>query len=199
MYISQSCCEEYNSYSIVFLKLFQLSVEPLEDISRTVKAPSLPILVDVKRNSAPSMYVAHCAYPEFPSHVTQFTDMRVEKVDPQPPKQAMSAVLRGYQLLLQHCQRSNSNNSTNSTELTSNEPDNGTYLLASEVSMHMKNENISLETFQATKQPSVSNSAAIVGKSGLMESFTTVPQQNSHMSVSESVVEVKKNPSILLR
>ena len=180
-----------------YLILFQLSVEPLEDISRIVRSlPPLPSATDGNRHTAPSVYLAHCAYPDFPSHVTQFTDMRVQKVTSQPSNQAMLTVLSSCQRFLQNCQQSNTNDSARGRKQTFNESEIKSYT-SSDVSIPQETENVPSEKPAASKQSSISTTTR-EDKSRLLESSSTVLHQSSDLSVSEPDLE-EKDPSNLLR
>lgn len=133
------------------------------------------------------MFVAHCAYPEFPSHVTQFPDMRVQKVDPQPSDQAMSAVLSGYQLVTQHCQRKSSDQHTKPHEPIDN-------LSRSKSPSRLKRTNNTLvigASLPSVGQQNVPPGGTVSAPSAL--------QPNAAACRLESAVEVEKDPSVLLR
>ncbi|KAK3924928.1 C2 domain-containing protein 3 [Frankliniella fusca] len=80
----------------------KLSVEPLEKISEIVDFALLPCDGSPLSSSINSMFVAHCAYPEFPSHITQFSDIHVQKVDRKATNQTMSNILGTYELVIKH-------------------------------------------------------------------------------------------------
>ncbi|XP_034245875.1 uncharacterized protein LOC117647966 [Thrips palmi] len=165
----------------------KLSVEPLESVSALVDSSSLIFTNDTQSNSPLSMFVAHCAYPDFPSHVTQFPDMRVQKVVPQPSDQAMSAVLSGYQLVRQHCSSSGSDHHTKTPE-----PVAGNSRLKSYTTLQREKDARVLEACPLdVSQQDVAPTETV--------SAPSASQPIAEALGSESSVEVEKDPSVLLR
>lgn len=99
-----SICGWYNvmDFSGTCRGQIKLSVEPLEKISEIVDFSPLPCDDNPQTSSVHSMFVAHCAYPKFPSHVTQFPDILVQRVDSQTTNQATTSILSNYELLIKH-------------------------------------------------------------------------------------------------
>lgn len=164
----------------------KLAVEPLESVAELIDSSSLIFSNDTQSSSPLSMFVAHCAYPEFPSHVTQFPDMRVQKVDPQPSDQAMAAVLSGYQLVRQHLQRHSSDNIGKPQEPT----DDGTRS-RSNISLQRRTDTIPEASLPDLSEQNMAPTATV--------SAPSASQPTAEVSRSDSTVDVEKDPSVLLR
>lgn len=81
----------------------QLSVKPSGHIPKII---NLSIANDDAQNKTlQSMFVTHSVYKQFPSHVVQFPEICVQRVDSVTGHQEMSTVLSSYQDIIQHCEK----------------------------------------------------------------------------------------------
>lgn len=153
-------------------------------MSTLVDSSSLIYSNGSQSNSPLSMFVAHCAYPEFPSHVTQFADMRVQQVDPQPSDQAMSTVISGYKLVREHCQK-------NSSDRCNKRQDPSSTGSRSLTTLQRKRDTLTDEAcLPDVGQLNITPTETVSAPSAL---------QTSAETGSESALEVAKDPSVLLR
>lgn len=159
----------------------KLSLEPMEDISKSINCPELSFHHDTKSKPSLPMFVAHSTYSEFPSHVTQFPDMLVQKVDPQTTAQAASTIFSNYQLVVEQFQKLSSGHEDDPQVCSPYDSD---VNASSSVSLQRKDESVALER---QPQPDLRLNSSR-GETRSTESSSLV-----------DVDKVDKDPSVLLR